>query len=108
MLDTVLLNFDTDAICVADSKKHAFNVILLLWKLNLNPKTKFSATDIFSKLLKLHGSNNMPQSQWEFSIDKEERDEKVNYIGLYNQGSTCYMNSLMQQFLRYRNLEKPF
>jgi ubiquitin C-terminal hydrolase len=98
MLDTVLFNFAADAICVTDSKQHAFNVILSLWKLNLNPKTNFSATDIFSKLLQLHGSNNIPQSQWEFSIDKEERDEKVSYIGLYNQGSTCYMNSLMQQF----------
>ncbi len=98
MLDTVLFNFDTDAMCVADSKQHAFSVILLLWKLNLNPKTKFSVTDIFATLLQLHASNNIPQCQWQFSIDKEERDLKIGYIGLYNQGSTCYMNSLMQQF----------
>ena len=99
MLNIVLFNFDQEAFCIPpESKKYAFSVLLWLWKLNENPKTKFSENDIHSKLLEIQGSDNVPQNQWQFSIDNEERDENVGYIGLYNQGSTCYMNSLLQQF----------
>jgi hypothetical protein len=37
------------------------------------------------------------RSQWNCTVNADIRKNAVDYVGLKNQGGTCYMNSLLQQ-----------
>lgn len=38
-----------------------------------------------------------PLKTWEYAPQTASKDKKQKYIGLVNQGATCYMNSMNQQ-----------
>jgi len=42
-------------------------------------------------------SRNGVSEQWNVSLSREMRQPGIKYVGLKNQGLTCYMNSLLQQ-----------
>jgi len=48
-------------------------------------------------------SRNSVAEQWNVSLSREMRQPGIKYVGLKNQGLTCYMNSLLQQI--FMNVE---
>lgn len=45
-------------------------------------------------------------NSWNVSVQSQIRDSNIPYVGLKNQGLTCYMNSLLQQLFMNKQLQE--
>lgn len=80
-----------------ETRKKAFGLLLVLCK-----DEAINAEELLSCLYSNHSDTKLTAS-----LDSDfSAKSSVGYVGLHNFGSTCYMNSLMQQFFMMREFRK--
>ena len=80
----------------------AYNIIYRVWKSKqINLKEKLLLFEVFKTRI----PNLPPKTGWKYSVE-DEKLGNPGFLGLYNQGLTCYINALMQQLFmndKFRN-----
>lgn len=76
-----------------DTRSLAYQLLLTLGEDNCGPNFQL----LVGCMLRQHAQDVSRLRGWDYSVQRQNR-HPGGYVGLKNQGSTCYMNSLIQQF----------
>ncbi|KAJ6239751.1 ubiquitin carboxyl-terminal hydrolase [Anaeramoeba flamelloides] len=75
---------------------------LLVQLINYTDEYLNQISELFLKKLKII----KPPNSWNYSLKYELKKKPTDYLGLKNLGSTCFLNSLIQQFFMIPKLRK--